>query len=129
MNIRKLQKGLKYRGQVAGVRQTYHVFEASDYFFILSFALSKERRGSGYFNVISMAAVDYVEGRFAGRSGITAKDVVSAARRTKHVATSLIALNILYVLVALDQATILRTGQHRRLYFAVRKARRQSHAL
>ena len=129
MNIRKLQKGLKYRGHVAGVRQTYHVFEASDYFFILSFALSKERRGSGYFNVISMAAVDYVEGRFAGRSGITAKDVVSAARRTKHVATSLIALNILYVLVALDQATILRTGQHRRLYFAVRKGRRQSHAL
>ena len=40
MNIRKLQKGLKYRGQVAGLRQTYHVFEASDYFLILSFALS-----------------------------------------------------------------------------------------
>ena len=70
MNIRKLQKGLKYRGQVAGVRQTYHVFEASDYFFILSFALSKERRGSGYFNVINTAAVEYVQGRFAGRSGV-----------------------------------------------------------
>jgi hypothetical protein len=69
VNIRKLQKGLKYRGQVAGVRQTYHVFEASDYFFILSFARSKERRGSGYFNVINMAAVEYVQGRFAGRSG------------------------------------------------------------
>ena len=129
MNIKKLQNGLKYRGQVAGVRQTYHVFEASDYFFILSFALSKERRGSGYFNVISMAAVDYVQGRFAGRSGVTTKDVVSAARRTKHVATSLIALNILYVLVALDQATILRTGQNKRLYFAVRKVRRQSRPL
>jgi hypothetical protein len=129
MNIRKLQKGLKYRGRVAGVRQTYHVFEASDYFFILSFALSKERRGSGYFNVINMAAVEYVQGRFGGRSGITAKDAVSAARRTNHVATSLVALNILYVLVALGQATILRTGEHKRLYFAIRKARRQSHAL
>jgi hypothetical protein len=121
VNIRKLQNGLKYRGQVAGVRQTYHVFEASEYFFILSFALSKERRGSGYFNVISMAAVDYVQGRFGGKSGVTAKEVVSAARRTKHVASGLIALNILYALVALDQATILRTGQHKRLYFAVRK--------
>ena len=34
MNIRKLQKGLKYVGKVAGVRQTYHVFKATDYFFI-----------------------------------------------------------------------------------------------
>jgi len=129
MNIRKLQKGLKYLAKVAGVRQTYHVFEATDYFFILSFTLSKDRRGSGYFNVIKMAAVEYVQGRFGGRSGVTAKDVVSAARRTKHVGSSLIALNILYVLVALKEATILRTGEHKRLYFAVRRVRRQSHAL
>jgi hypothetical protein len=36
MNIRKLQQGLKYRGRVVAVRQTYHVFEAKDYFFVLS---------------------------------------------------------------------------------------------
>ncbi len=106
MNIRKLQQGLKYRGRVAAIRQTYHVFEAPDYFFVLSFALSKSRRGSGYFNVVSSSAVHYVQGHLGGKSGITAKDAFSVARRTRHVPTRLMALNILYVLVALGQARI-----------------------
>ena len=124
MNIRKLQQGLKYRGRVAAVRQTYHVFEAQDYFFVLSFALSMARKGSGYFNVVDLAAVNYVQKRLGGRSGVTARDVASSARRTKHVASSLSALNILYVLVALEQAALLRIGSHRQLFFSIRKARR-----
>lgn len=124
MNIRRLQQGLKYRGRVAAVRQTYHVFEAQDYFFVLSFALSKARKGSGYFNVVDQAAVNYVQTRLGGRSGVTAKDVVAVARRTRHVPGSLLALNILYVLVALEQATLLRAGEHRQLFFSVRKKRR-----
>jgi hypothetical protein len=128
MNIRKLQEGLKYRGRVAAVRQTYHVFEAQDYFFVLSFALSKARKGSGYFNVVNLAAVNFVQKRLGGRSGVTAKDVVSVARRTRHVASSLAALNILYVLVALDQAALLRAGEHRQLFFSVRKARQSVRA-
>ena len=123
MNIRKLQQGLKYRGRVEAVRQTYHVFEASDYFFVLSFSLSRSRRGSGYFNVVNRAAVDYVHGHVGGRSGVTAKDVVALARRTKHVPTSLAGLNILYVLVGLGAARITRSGEHRQLFFAVRKTR------
>jgi hypothetical protein len=126
VNIRKLQKGLKYRGRVAAVKQTYHIFEAQDYFFVLSFALSTARKGSGYFNVVDMAAVNYVHKRLGGRSGVTAKHVVSIARRTKHVSSSLSALNILYVLVALGQATLLRVGDHRQLFFSVRKARRSA---
>jgi hypothetical protein len=121
MNIRKLQKGLKYRGRVEAVRQTYHVFEASDYFFVLSFSLSKTRRGSGYFNVVNKAAVDYVHSRLGGHNGVTAKDALTIARRTKHVPTSLMALNILYVLVGLGQARIMRAGEHRQLFFALRK--------
>jgi hypothetical protein len=85
--------------------------------------LSKSRRTSGYFNIVSIAAVDYVQGRLGGKSGVTAKDVVAAARRTKHVPTSLMALTILYVLVALEQARITRSGEHRQLFFAVRKRR------
>lgn len=123
MNIRKLQHGLSYRGRVAAVRQTYHVFEASDYFFVLSFALSKARRGSGYFNVVSRAAVVYLQKHFSGKSGVTAKVAFLAARRTKHVPTRLMALNILYVLVALGQARILRAGERRELFFAVRRAK------
>jgi hypothetical protein len=123
MNIRKLQHGLKYRGRVEAVRQTYHVFEASDYFFVLSFSLSKTRRGSGYFNVVNREAVAYVQAHLGGRSGVTAKDALTAARRTKHIPTSLMALNILYVLVGLGQARIMRAGEHRQLFFAVRKLR------
>ena len=125
MNIRKLQQGLKYRGRVAAIRQTYHVFEASDYFFVLSFALSRSRRGSGYFNAVSSAAVHYVQGHLGGKSGVTAKDVFAVARRTRHVPTRLMALNILYVLVALGQARILRSGEHRQLFFALRKVPRR----
>ena len=123
MNIRKLQRGLKYRGRVEAVRQTYHVFEASDYFFVLSFSLSKTRRGSGYFNVVNKAAVDFIQARLGGSTGVTAKDALYAARRTRHIATSLMALNILYVLVGLGQARIMRAGEHRQLFFAVHKAR------
>ncbi len=126
MNIRKLQQGLKYRGRVAAVRQTYHIFEAQDYFFVLSFALSMARKGSGYFNVVDLAAVNYVQQRLGGKSGITAKDVFASARRTKHVSSSLAALNILYVLVALEQAALLRVGANRQLFFSIKKARRSS---
>jgi hypothetical protein len=124
MNIRKLQQGLKYCGRATGVRQTYHVFEARDYFFVLSFARSKARAGSGYFNVVGKAAVAFVQKRCSGRSKVTAKDVAARARRTKHVPSSLFALNVLYVLVALKQASIAREGEHRQLFFSVRRPAR-----
>jgi hypothetical protein len=123
MNIRTLQRGLRYCGRVEAIRQTYHVFEAQRYFFVLSFALSKARRGSGYFNVIDTAAVDYVQQRTGGTRGVTARDVVAASRRTRYVPTTLAALNILYILVALRSASIVRAGKHRQLFFSVRKGR------
>jgi hypothetical protein len=121
MNIRTLQRGLKYRGRVKAVRQTYHVFEAQRYFFVLSFAHSKARRSSGYFNVIDTGAVDYLQQRMGGMRGVTARDVVVAARRTRHIPTTLAALNVLYILVALGSASIVRAGKHRQLFFSVRK--------
>lgn len=124
MNIRTLQRGLQYCGRVDAVRQTYHVFEAQGYFFVLSFARSKSRRGSGYFNVVDKEAVDYVHGRVGGQRGVTAKQVVADSRRTKHVPTTLLALNVLYVLVALGFGAITRAGEHRQLFFNVRKAKR-----
>jgi|SRR5579863_2038350 len=123
MNIRTLQRGLKYRGRLKAVRQTYHVFETQRYFFVLSFALSKARRGSGYFNVIETDAVDYVQQRVGGTRGVTARDVVAAARRTRHVPTTLAALNVLYILVVLRSASIVRAGKHRQLFFSVKRRR------
>jgi hypothetical protein len=99
------------------------VFEAHGYFFVLSFALSKARRGSGYFNVIATDAVDYVQQRFGGTRGVTARDVVAAARRTRRIPTTLAALNVLYILVALGSASIARAGEHRQLFFTVKKSR------
>jgi len=122
MNIRTLQRGLTYCGRVKAVRQTYHVFQAEGYFFVLSFALSKTRRGSGYFNVVDTAAVDYVRQRVGGTRGVTAKEVVAAARRTRYIPTTLAALNVLYILVALRSASIVRAGKHRQLFFSVRKS-------
>jgi hypothetical protein len=121
MNIRILQRGLKYCGRVDAVRQAYHVFESPGYYFVLSFARARGRRGSGYFNLVEEEAVDYVYRRFAGRRAVTAKEVLTAAKRTRHVPTRLLALNVLYVLVALKRATITRAGEHRQLFFTVRK--------
>lgn len=123
MNIRSLQRGLQYCGRVTAVRQTYHVFESRAYFLVLSFARSRARRGSGYFNLVNKSAVEYVHGRIGGTRGVTANDVVSAAQRTRHIPTRLLALNVLYVLVALNLASITRAGEHRQLFFAVRKGR------
>src|SRR5579872_3928593 len=122
MDIRTLQRGLKYRGRVKAVRQTYHVFEAQRYFFVLSFAHSKTRRSSGYFNVVNSDAVDYVQQRIGGTRGVTAKDVVASARRTRNVPTTLSALNVLYILVALRLASIVRIGENRQLFFSVKKS-------
>lgn len=118
-NIARIKSGLNFRGEVSGVRQTYHVFEAETCYFVLSFALSETKPGSGYFNIVDKAAVDYVRERFAGDDEVTAKDVFARARRTKHVATRLIALNVLYVLAALGEAEIVGEGTHRQLLFAV----------
>ena len=125
MNIRSLQRGLHYCGKVDAVRQTYHVFESQGYFFVLSFARSKARRASGYFNLVDKTAVDYTHERVGGTRGVTANDVVAAAQRTKHIPTRLLALNVLYVLVALKLASITRSGEHRQLFFSVRKGRRK----
>jgi hypothetical protein len=121
MKIRMLEHGLHYRGRAQGARQTYHVFEAKDDFFVMSFARAKSRAGGGYFNVVPRKAVDFVRKRHGRAGKITAKDVATKARRTRHFPTNLVALNVLYVLVALKQAAVVREGEHRQLYFSLRK--------
>ena len=123
MKMKMLEKGLHYCGRAAGVRQTYHVFEAQDDYFVMSFARAKSRAGGGYFNVVSKKAVDFVRKRHGRAERLTAKDVASKARRTKHFPTNLIALNVLYVLVALKQASVVREGDHHQLFFSLRKAK------
>jgi hypothetical protein len=120
--IRDLQGGLTYRGKVEAVRQTYYVFEATGYFFAMSFSRSRDasgNRASGNFNIVGKEAVQYVRKAFAGKQGITSKAVVLRSRRTKHVPTVLVALNILYVIVALGAGKIDGQGSHNQLFFTV----------
>jgi hypothetical protein len=93
MNVRSLSRGLAYRGEASGKRQTYYVFEGDDFFAVFSF--SKTKPNSGNFNIVSPKAVEYVRSRFRRAKGVTAKDVVAKAKRSGHVPNSLAALNVL----------------------------------
>jgi hypothetical protein len=118
-----LEHGLHYRGRATGTRQTYHVFEAENDYFVMSFARAKSKAGGGYFNVVSKAAVEFVRKRHGRAGKLTAKEVAVKARRTRHFPTNLVALNVLYVLVALKVAAVVREGDHRQLIFSLRKAK------
>jgi hypothetical protein len=119
MNVRKLVQGLAYVGRVDGKRQTYHVFQNAEIFFVLSFSRSKPNAGN--FNVVESEAVEYVRGRFAGSRAVTTNDVVTRAKRTRHVPNSLAALNILYVLAATGEARIDSRRAGPKLYFNLRR--------
>ena len=122
VEISDLQKGLIYRGRVSAIRQTYYVLEASEYFFVLSFSRSKEAAGN--FNVVDKKGVRYVQKAFAGQQGITSNAIVTRAARTKHAPTSLIALNILYILVATGAAQIEDRSDQRKLFFSIKRGSR-----
>ncbi|MGH9369580.1 MAG: hypothetical protein ACRD3M_18155 [Thermoanaerobaculia bacterium] len=119
MNVRKLMQGLSYSGKVKGKRQTYHVFEGSTFFLVLSF--SRTKRNAGNFNAVETAAVDYVQERCAGTQGVTTSDVVQKGRRSRHVPNALAALNILYVLAATGRASIDTRRAGPKLFFNVRR--------
>ena len=121
MNIKSLVQGLSYVDRVAGKRQTYYVFRGHDYFLVLSF--SKTKRQAGNFNIVESEAVDYVRPRFRGKKAVTSNDVVVKAKRSRHVASALAALNILYVLAALGDAKVDARRVGPKLYFNFKSGR------
>lgn len=112
-----LQKRMEFIDKVDAVRQTYYIFKAEDWYLV--FSLSVTKRGSGNFNLISSESVEYIYKRFTGEHRVTSADIVARAKRTKHAPNSLVALNILYVLVAQQRASIQSVGSHSKLYFAI----------
>lgn len=119
MNVRSLVQGLSYRGRADGKRQTYYVFEGDELFLVLSFSKTKPKAGN--FNVVQTDAVEYVYDRFAGAKAVTSRDVAQRSRRSRHVPTTLAALNVLYVLVATGRARIDSRRADRRLFFNVKR--------
>ncbi len=118
MNIKSLASGLDYKGEVESKRQTYYVFEGKRHYFVMS--LSKTRRNAGYFNTVSVGAVDYIARRFAGKQGMTSKIVRNKSKKPQYVATPLEALNILYILVATGRAKIDTRFSTKALHFNIK---------
>ncbi len=116
MNIRSLAKGLKYRGEAAGKRQTYYIFESGNAYVVMS--ASRTKRASGYFNLVSREAVNRIRRSYAGRQDVTAKQVATRSRGA-GVRDALQALNILYVLVATGAARRDDRYQDQRLHFNI----------
>lgn len=117
MDIRRLSSGLTFRGKVTGQRQTYYVFEGRKSFFVFSFSSSKPK--AGYFNEVSVEAVEHARRLVGGKRGVTAQSLFKRSRKPRHVGSALEALNILYVLVATDGATIDRRRKTNQLFFNV----------
>jgi len=116
VNIRSLAKGLKYRGEAAGKRQTYYIFESGNAYVVMS--ASRTKRASGYFNLVSREAVNRIRRSYAGRQDVTAKQVATRSRGA-GVRDALQALNILYVLVATGAARRDDRYQDQRLHFNI----------
>ena len=115
MNIKNLSAGLSFQGKVTGRKQTYYVFEGRKSFFVFSFSLSKPK--AGYFNEVDSQAVSYVQRLARGQQGVTAQSLFKRSRKPKFIGSALEALNILYVLVAIDRAKIDRRHKSRQLFF------------
>ncbi len=95
---------LRFQGEAQGRRQTYYVFRGRHHFLVLS--LKKDDPAAGNFNIISSETVDYAREKFAGKKGITAKQVYEESRRTRRFKDRFSALNTLYILAALGEAAI-----------------------
>jgi hypothetical protein len=118
MNVKSLTKGLKYKGDAEGKRQTYYVFEGSGFYLVLSF--KKDNRDAGNFNIVESEAVEYVQKKFRGKTGITIKDVFSGSQKVRYFRRELEALNVLYILVATKRARIDKRFKSQSLYFNIK---------
>lgn len=116
MNIRSLAKGLQFRGEAQGKRQTYYVFESGAGYVVMS--ASRTKRASGYFNLVSGSAVARIRKNYAGKQDVTAKALATRSRGA-GVRDALQALNILYVLVATGAAKVDDRYQDTRLHFNI----------
>ncbi len=104
MKVKEVLAELRYVGEAAGARQTYYVFRGHQHYLLLSF--KKDDDATGNFNIVDAAAVAYVEDKFRGQKGLTAKQLFEESKRTRHFRDRFVALNVLYVLVASGKAGV-----------------------
>ena len=73
MNVKEVLSELRYVGEAQGIRQTYHIFQGRQRFLVMSF--KKADPAAGNFNLVEADAVSYVEGKYRGVKGLTAKQL------------------------------------------------------
>ena len=119
LNVRSLTRGLTFHGEVLGKRQHYYVLSSAHHYFVMS--VSSRKRASGNFNLVGKSAVDRLARRLRGQQGLTARLVFDRTRNRRVMPSPLAALNILYVLVATDRASIDRRHASREIFFNVKR--------
>jgi hypothetical protein len=117
MDIQRLTSGLSYVGEATGKRRAYDVFRGARHYVVMS--VSPSRRNAGNFTVVDAGAVARAARRFAGRKGVTTRDVSRALTKGRAVVQPLDALNILYVLVAEGRARVDTRRKGPKLHFNV----------
>lgn len=119
LNVRNLTRGLTFHGEVLGKRQHYYVLSSAHHYFVMS--VSSRKRAAGNFNLVGKSVVDRLHRRLRGQRGLTATRVFDRTRNRRLVPSALTALNILYVLVATDRASIDRRHASREIFFNVKR--------
>ena len=117
LSVDSLTKGLEFHGEVQGKRQHYYILSSSRQYFVMSVSLAK--RDAGNFNMVSRTAVDALYRKLRGRRGLTARVVSDRFRKGRLVASSLNALNMLYVMAATGRATIDAKRKTPQIFFNV----------
>ena len=119
LSVNSLTTGLTFHGEVQGKRQHYYILSSARQYFVMS--VSSSKRDAGNFNLVSKSAVDHLYRRLRGQQGLTARHVFNRTRNRRLVPSSLAALNILYVLVATDRASIDMRHKTREIFFNMRR--------
>lgn len=88
-------------GEIVGARLTYSVFEAPDYFILIT----QSGPRSGNFNLVDRRAVERVRSRFGGRKDLTSGELLKRMKNASTIRDRFDALRVLYVLEALGQAS------------------------
>ena len=119
LSVNSLTTGLTFHGEVQGKRQHYYILSSARQYFVMS--VSSSKRDAGNFNLVSKSAVDRLYRRLRGQQGLTARHVFNRTRNRRLVPSHLSALNILYVLVATNRASIDMRHKSREIFFNMRR--------
>lgn len=112
MKIPDYFKDVRYVGRARGARRTYHVFEGSHAYLVVS----PNTRGGLNVNPVSRKAPELISKRFRGRH-LTSKRLAKAGGPFR---AAFAPLNALYVMVALGRASKLKIMEGKSMVFSIK---------